>query len=420
MIQLSSEERAMHDGRDGPAAALALRIVAETARMLGAERLVPIVSAHIDGCLYHGDSGTLFAERLVAGEGAVRVPTTLNVGALDLLHPDRARLSPHRAAMARRMMDAYVELGCRPTWTCAPYQAGHRPAAGQHVAWGESNAVAFCNSVLGARSERYGDYLDICAALAARAPYVGLHRDENRRATVLVDCRGLDPRLLAEDAVYPVLGAWLGAAMGARIAAFDGLPAGLSDDRLKALGAAAASTGAVGLFHIIGTTPEAPDVATAFAGQPPQETVRLTGAMLRAARDGLSTARAAPGAAIDAIAIGSPHLSVDEFWRLLRLLDGRRSVLPFYACTGRHTVDRLEEFGLWDEIKAANITVVADTCIVVTPILPDGGGVLLTNSGKFAHYTRPNTGYDVVYGSLADVVETAVAGRLVRDESLWR
>lgn len=420
MIQLSAEERAMHDGRDGPAAALALRIVAETARMLGAERLVPIVSAHIDGCLYHGDSGTLFAERLVAGEGAVRVPTTLNVGALDLLHPDRARLSPHRAAMARRMMDAYVELGCRPTWTCAPYQAGHRPAAGQHVAWGESNAVAFCNSVLGARSERYGDYLDICAALAARAPYVGLHRDENRRATVLVDCRGLDPRLLAEDAVYPVLGAWLGAAMGARVAAFDGLPAGLSDDRLKALGAAAASTGAVGLFHIIGSTPEAPDIATAFAGQKPQETIRLTGTMLRAARDGLSTARAAPGAAIDAIAIGSPHLSVDEFWRLLRLLDGRRSVLPFYACTGRHTVDRLEEFGLWDEIKAANITVVADTCIVVTPILPDGGGVLLTNSGKFAHYTRPNTGYDVVYGSLADVVETAVAGRLVRDESLWR
>ena len=410
----------MRDGRDGPAAALALRVVAEAARMLGAERLVPIVSAHIDGCLYHGDSGTLFAERLVAGDGAVKVPTTLNVGALDLLHPERARLAPHQAAMARRMMDAYLELGCRPTWTCAPYQAGHRPSPGQHVAWGESNAVAFCNAVLGARSERYGDYLDICAALSARAPDIGLHRDENRLATVLVDCSGLDPRLMDEDAFYPVLGAWLGATAGARITAFDGLPAGLTDDRLKALCAAAASTGAVGLFHIAGVTPEAPDLAATFGGTPPRETIRLTGAMLHAARDRLSTTTPAHGSAIDAIAIGSPHLSVDEFWRLLRLLDGRRSQLPFYACTGRHTIDRLEAFGLMDEVKAANITVVADTCVVVTPILPSGGGVLLTNSGKFAHYTRPNTGYDVVYGSLSDVAETAAAGRLVRDETLWR
>jgi predicted aconitase len=420
MIQLTAEERAMRDGRDGPAAALALRVVAETGRMLGAESLVPIASAHIDGCLYHGDSGTLFAERLVAGRGAVRVPTTLNVGALDLLHPERVRLEPQRAAMARRMMDAYMALGCRPTWTCAPYQAGHRPTAGTHVAWGESNAVAFCNSVLGARSERYGDYLDICAALSGRAPYTGLHRDENRRASVLVDCAGIDPRLMAEDAFYPVLGAWLGEAMASRIAAIDGLPAGLSDDRLKALGAAAASTGAVGLFHVVGTTPEAPDLDAAFGGMPPAGTVRLSGDMLRGARDRLTTGLAVQGAVIDAIAIGSPHLSVDEFWRLLRLLDGRRSRLPFYACTGRHTIERLDSFGLTGTLAEAGITLVADTCVVVTPILPPGGGVLMTNSGKFAHYTRPNTGYDVVYGSLADVVETAVAGRLVRDESLWR
>ena len=173
MVQFTAEERAMHDGRDGPAAALALRIVAETARMLGAERLVPIVSAHIDGCLYHGDSGTLFAERLVAGDGAVKVPTTLNVGALDLLHPERIRLDPRRAAMARRMMDAYRKLGCEPSWTCAPYQAGHRPALGTDVAWGESNAVVFCNSVLGARTNRYGDFLDIaCAISGAYAKWV--------------------------------------------------------------------------------------------------------------------------------------------------------------------------------------------------------------------------------------------------------
>src|SRR5207245_3592355 len=148
-LHLTSSERKVAAGRDGPARAMAMRIVADSARLLGAARLVAIASAHIDGCLYHGDSGTLFAERLVEGGGKVAVPTTLNVGALDLLHAGRVRLAPARAAMARRMMDAYLKLGCRPTWTCAPYQAGHRPALGQHVAWGESNAVAFCNSVLG-------------------------------------------------------------------------------------------------------------------------------------------------------------------------------------------------------------------------------------------------------------------------------
>ena len=210
---------------------MALRIVADTARLLGAGRLVAIASAHIDGCLYHGDSGTLFAERLVKDGGKVAVPTTLNVGALDLLHAGRVKLPPERAAMARRMMDAYLKLDCRPTWTCAPYQAGHRPALGQHVAWGESNAVAFCNAVLGARTERYGDFLDICAAIAGRAPETGLHLDENRRPSLLVDCSALDRRLVAEEAFWPVLGAWLGETAAGRVVAFTGLPAAIEIGR---------------------------------------------------------------------------------------------------------------------------------------------------------------------------------------------
>lgn len=416
-MQLTMDERAALDGRDGPATALAMRVVAETARMMGAERLIPIESAHIDGCLYHGDSGTLFAERLVEGGGKAGVPATLNVGALDLLHTGRVKLDAHKADMARRMMDAYVALGCQPTWTCAPYQAGHRPRAGTHVAWGESNAVAFCNSVLGARTERYGDLLDICAAIAARAPEYGLHRDDARRATLLVDCSGLDPRLLAEDALYPVLGAWLGRVASGRVAAFAGLPRDTSEDRLKALGAAAASSGAIGLFHVIGVTPEAADAARAFGDAPPAEAIALTGAMLRESYDRLSTTS---GARLDVIAIGSPHLSLDEVRRLLTLLKGRPSRLPFYACTGRHTLSALEREGLLGAFADANITLVADTCVVVAPILPDiEGAVLLTNSGKFAHYTRPNTGYEVMFGSLSDVAESAAAGRLVRDQSLW-
>jgi predicted aconitase len=408
MVQLSLDEREIAEGRSGAARAMAMRIVADAARMLGAARLVPIASAHIDGCLYHGDSGTLFAVRLVEGGGVVAVPTTLNVGALDLLHAGRVRLAPERAVMARRMMDAYLALGCQPTWTCAPYQAGHRPKLGQHVAWGESNAVAFCNSVLGARTERYGDFLDICAALSSRAPETGLHLDDNRRPSLLVDCSALDRRLVEEDAFWPVLGAWLGETAGSRVVAFAGLPKTIDEDRLKAMGAAAASTGSVGLFHVEGVTPE--------PFERPRDVLKLEGAMLHAARDRLSTRRARAGERIDAIALGSPHFSLSEFERLLAALKGRKPVVPIYVCTGRHTLAEVERAGL----DLGGLTVVADTCIVVTPILPEDSGLLLTNSGKFAHYTRPNTGYDVLYGSLSDCAETAVAGRLVRDEAIWR
>ncbi len=418
-LHLTAAERDMLDGSQGPAVAAALRIVAGTARMLGAERLVEVASAHVDGCLYHGDSGTLFAERLVEEGGRVAVPTTLNVGSLDLVHAGRVRLPPHQAEMARRMMRAYAALGCRQTWTCSPYQAGHRPAPGTDVAWGESNAVAFCNSVLGARTNRYGDYLDICAALTGRAPLTGLHLPENRRATVLVEAGGLPPGLLAEEALYPVLGAWLGRTVGDAVAAIDGLPRPLAEDRLKALAAAAASTGAVGLFHAIGVTPEAPDRAAAFGGVPPAETIHLTPAMLAEARRMLSTRQLRPGDTVDAIAVGSPHFSLDEFRELARLLAGRRLAVPFYACTGRHVLSALGE-DVRDGLEQAGVTLIADTCIVVTPILPAQSGVLMTNSGKFAHYTMPNTGWDVLYGSLAECVDSAVTGRVRHDPALWQ
>ena len=196
-LALSAEQQAIANGdAQGRGAAMAMRIVAATARLMGAPSLIPIASAHIDGALYHGDSGTLFAEKLALGGGKVAVRATLNVGSLDLTGCSKNRLPPHERGMARRMMDAYRTLGCEPSWTCAPYQAGHRPALGSDVAWGESNAVVFCNSVLGARTNRYGDFLDIACAISGFAPYYGLHRPENRRATVVFDVSGLDPAFL--------------------------------------------------------------------------------------------------------------------------------------------------------------------------------------------------------------------------------
>jgi predicted aconitase len=414
VVNLDSHERGLLEGAGGGGAALAMRVVAESARVLGAARLVQVRSGHIDSCLYHGDSGTLFAERLVSLGARVAVPTTLNVGALDLMHAGVARLDPAAHEMAQRQMTAYVAMGARPTWTCAPYQAGHRPAAGEDVAWGESNAVAFCNSVLGARTNRYGDFLDICAAITGRAPLTGLHLPENRLARILIDASAVPPAYWRDDIAFPILGAWLGRAVGQKVAAIEGI-GHPSEDQLKALGAAAASSGSVGLFHVIGVTPEAPSRAVAFGNSPPVQIIRLDLAALAAAQAGLSTTSRSAGDPIDAVAIGSPHLSIEELRTLDRLLGDRRCSKSLYACTGRHTLDALRDEGLIERLSIRGVIVVVDTCVVVTPVLPRGTGVLVTNSGKFAHYARPNTGYDVVFASLTECIESAVRGSLHLD-----
>ena len=416
-LKLSYAERTWLNDDTAPGRAMAMRLVVRAAEFLGAERMVPIVSAHIDGCLYHGDGGVKFVERLRERNATVSVPSTMNVGALDLGNEDRVRADAHFKAMARRQMNAYLDLGCQPSWTCAPYQAGHRPSRGEQVAWGESNAVAFVNSVLGARTERYGDLLDICCAITGRAPFIGLHRDEGRWAKMLIDVTGLSSRLKAMDAFYPALGAILGAAAGTSVAVIDGLPTDISEDNLKALGAAAASKGAVGLFHVAGRTSEAPDVDAVLGDQRPVEVITITAADIRAARDSLSNTHAAH---LNCLALGSPHFSEAETRRLAALADGRVFQIPVYICTGRHTMDAIDEDGTRAQLEAQGVEFIVDTCVVVTPILKDLGGVLMTNSGKFAHYATPNTGYDVVFGSLEDCVRSGISGRVERAEAAWR
>lgn len=416
MLELTAPQRSVAAGDDG--AAMAMRIVAEAARLMGAPRLIPVASAHIDGALYHGDSGTLFAEKLVEGGARVGIRATLNVGALAPAGCAAIRLPPHQRDMAARMMRAYEAMGCEPSWTCAPYQAGHRPAQGSDVAWGESNAVVFCNSVLGARTNRYGDFLDIACAIAGVAPDYGLHRPENRIATLLIDASGLSLGLRASDVFYPVLGTILGRMAGTAVAVIEGLQGCTTEDRLKALGAASASAGGVGLFHVAGVTPEAPDAATALGGLPPSETLALTPGLVQQALGRLSTSEGS--ARVDAVAIGSPHLSLAEIDEVERRLAGRHLKAPLYANTGRHVLRPLEAQGRRATLEQAGVVFVVDTCVVVTPILPEiAGAVLMTNSGKFAHYAPGNTGYAVTYGSLAECVESAVAGRLVRERQAW-
>ena len=415
---LIEADTAMLDGAEGGAAQFAMRLIVRLARALGATALRDISRAHIDGCLYHGQASLDFAERLAALGGRVCVPTTLNVSSLDLLHPGRFRGDPATGDAARRLMDAYVALGCQATWTCAPYQLPDRPAFGEQIAWAESNAIVFANSVLGARTNRYGDFIDICAALTGRVPDSGLHRDEARRGQVLFPLRDLPARLLAEDILYPVLGYLVGLETGGSVPVIDGLPPTASEDQLKALGAAAASSGAVALFHVVGRTPEAPTLAAALHGGAPERVVAVTPARLARARDALTTTAATR---LDAISLGTPHFSLAEFAQLLPLLDGRRVApgVECYVSTGRHILAEVEQRGWGAICERAGVRFVVDTCTYITPILRAGARVAMTNSAKWAYYAPGNLGLAVVFGSLRECVESAVRGEVWRDRELW-
>lgn len=426
-IALEPEQRAMADGAHGPAVALAMRVVLAVARAVGAPRLRPVESAHVDSCLYHGRAGLDFARRLVDLDGRVAVRTTLNVGSLDLLHPGTVRADPELREAGRALMEAYVALGCEQTWSCAPYQISHRPAAGAQVAWAESNAIAFVNSVLGARSDRYGDFVDIAAAITGLVPDAGLHTDAARRATLLLDCAAVPAGVWRSEAAWAALGAVLGGAAGSRVAALTGLPGDLADggtteDRLKALAATAASAGGVALFHVVGVTPEAPDLPTVLGPGAERRAVpvlTVTAEVLRAARDRLSTAT---GNRLDAVSLGTPHFSVTEFAALAELL---ASGAPFHpgvdvvVSTSRAVLVQAERSGYVAALRAVGGRIVTDTCTYVTPVLDPACRVVMTDSGKWAWYAPGNLGVDVVLGSLADCVASARAGRVVRDETAW-
>ncbi|MDT8307156.1 MAG: aconitase X catalytic domain-containing protein [Anaerolineae bacterium] len=417
-LYLSSQDEAMLAGEEGPAVQMAMRILVTMAAVYGASRLLDITSAHIDGCLYHGESGLAFAQRLVDGSAQVRVPSTLNVGAIDLMHPEQFQGGAALAERAAALMAAYQSMGCIPIWTCTPYQAYQRPPFGAQIAWAESNAIVFANSVLGARTNRYGDFIDICAALTGRAPAVGLHLTENRRGQLLYRLVDIPARLLREDVFFPVLGYLLGARSGSRIPVIEGLLPETTEDQLKALGAASASSGAVALFHVIGVTPEAATLDEAFQSEQPEEIVEVTLPLLRETLQKLSTA---PDGPIQVVALGSPHFSLEEFTRLLPLLAAHPPDpgVEFIVCTNRVALAALEQRGWRQPLQEAGVRLVVDTCVVVAPLVRAQRGVLMTNSGKFAHYTPGNTGLQVVFGSLEECVRSATAGHVWRDRGLW-
>jgi hypothetical protein len=417
MVKLTDRDKAFLAGEFGSGSELAMKIVVSAAEIMGAARLLNISSAHVDSCIFNGIAGLDFAERLREGGARVSVPTTLNVASLDLLHPELNHGDEESKAYAKRLVDAYVDMGGRPTWTCAPYQLHERPGQGDQIAWAESNAIVFANSVLGARTNRYGDFIDISCAITGRAPAAGLHLDSGRRGTVLLRLAGLPQALLTEDVFYPVLGHLIGSRCGNAVPIIEGLPASTTEDQLKALGAASASSGSVALFHALGVTPEAGSLASATQGGS-FDVIDIGPLDVIAARDQLTTRTDLP---LRAVALGTPHLSIDGFAQLNQLLDGMmvHDSIEFYVSTARETLAEVERRGWTVTLERAGVTLVTDTCTYVAPIIRSVDGIVMTDSGKWAWYAPGNIGVDVAFGSMAECVRSAEVGHIVRDPGLW-
>ncbi len=417
---LEDRDRALLSGEAGEGPRLAMSILVRMAEVVGAPELLDITGAHIDSSLYQGPATLEFAERLADGGARVQVPTTLNVAGVDV-HGWRDWDVPETwAEPARRQMVAYERMGCEPTWTCAPYQTQPRPGRGEQVAWGESSAIVFANSVLGARTERYPDLMDICCAVTGRAPATGLHLSRNRVGQVLIDLSAVPERLANDPALYPVLGHWIGLRVGTRIPVLDGLSAHPTEDDLKALGAAMASSGAVALFHWVGHTPEAESLEAAFRGDDPAERLLVGLTELRAARDDLGSGLTdADG--LDLVVLGSPHFSLSEFEALASLVAGRRRhpAVRMLITTGRAVRALASDAGVLAVIEAFGAEFTVDTCILTTPMLPSEIQRLMTNSAKYAYYAPGLLDRSVAFGSLRDCVASAVSGRVTREDDAW-
>lgn len=418
-LTLTPKDRAMLDGEHGPATKMAMSILVRMAEVAGADELLDISGAHIDSTVYIGDAGLEFAERLASLGAKVSVPTSLNVSGVDEHHWQEWAVPSEWATKAHRQMVAYQSMGTTPTWTCAPYQTGLKPKFGQQIAWGESNAIVFANSVIGARTERYPDLFDICCAITGRAPAMGLHLTENRKGQILFRIAGVSEDLQRADDFYPVLGNLIGKTTLDKIPTLDGMTVTPDEDQLKAFGAAAASSGGVALFHMVGVTPEAQTLDAAFQGSKPIQIIEIDMDALRQSRRELTHT---DNDELHLVVLGSPHFSLAEYKRLAALVTGKKKhpQVKFLVTSSRAMTQLADKAGFLASALEFGAQVTVDTCILTSPMLPDDIQNLMTNSAKFAYYSPGLLKKKIAFGSLEDCVNSAVAGKIIRDESLWK
>lgn len=411
-LELSEEDRAFLHGAHGEAAQLAMEIISTMATAQGATRLTDVSRVHIDGCIYASPAFLTFARKMADMGGRVRVPTTMNAISVDHANWRAQGVAETFGRPASQLADAYVEMGAKPSFTCAPYQLAERPTLGEDIAWAESNAVIYANSVLGARTVKHADFMDLCIALTGRAARAGVYLDDNRAPRRIIDVALPQG---ADDAFWPMLGWLVGQFAPDRIPLIRGLEdARPSDDDLKALCGAYGTTSASPMLHIAGITPEAglaptPDADSVAIG--PQDFARLWENFNRGDEK------------VDLVALGSPHFSAKECTDFADLMDGKAAHpdVTTIITLGRGTLTTIMENGVKARLDESGVKIVPDLCwcSISEPVFPRDAKVLMTNSGKYAHYAPGLCNRAVRFGSLAQCAEAARTGRAPDTAPAW-
>lgn len=409
-LDLTPTDRAMLAGTDGPARRIAMQVICAMAALQGATALVDVTQGHIDGCILANTANLRFAETMAEMGGRVLVPTTMNAISVDHGNWRTQGVPPDFGLRAARLADAYVKMGARPTFTCAPYLLETAPEAGENIGWSESNAVIFANTVLAARTVKHPDYLDLFIAMTGRAPLSGVYLPANRapRLRIHID---LPPG--HDDALWPMIGYIAGQLAPNSIPLLTGLEATTpSRDDLKAMCAAFGTTSAAPMLHVAGHTPEAGDFPE------PSDNVTVSRADLARVWAELNRGPRK----IDLVAFGSPHFSLSECRALADLAHGHRAEgTAIIVTVGQNVLTQARADGTLARLEAFGAQVFPDICwcSITEPLLPPQARSLMTNSGKYAHYAPGLSGRDVRFGSLADCAETARTGSAPAAPPAW-
>jgi predicted aconitase/predicted aconitase with swiveling domain len=403
MLELSDPDRRMLEGNDGPALKVAMEVLCLMAAAQGAQGFVDVERGHIDGCILAHDANLDFAEKMHQMGAKTRIPTTINAISVDRENWQSQGVVPEFGMRASRLADAYVKMGARPTFTCAPYLLEDAPVEGEMIGWSESNAVIFANSVIGARTVKHPDYLDLFIAMTGRAPNTGVYLAENRVPEHVIHV--VLPETF-EDALWPMLGWLAGAKSPNDIPMLTGLEtARPTEDDLKALCAAFGTTSAVPMLHVRGHTPEgdlSPHQGCERSEIRPEDLANVWRDFNKAKDQ------------VDLVAIGSPHASLSECRKLADLLEGHccRAGTNAIVTVGRGVLAAATVEGTIERLQRAGVQIIPDICwcSITEPVFPSGAKVLMTNSGKYWHYAKGLTGRGVRFGGLADCARAAVTG----------
>jgi predicted aconitase len=400
MMRLTAEEEAMLAGDSGPAVTKAMEILVALGTIYGAEDLVPVSSVQVAGVSFGnvGQAGLEFIQEWADQGARVVVPTTLNPAGMDLEAWQEMGVPEDFARPQLLLIEAYKAMGITISCSCTPYLLGVVPQLGEHLAWSESSAVGYANSVLGARTNREGGPSALAAAITGRTPNYGLHLDHNRQAQLVVNVKCEVDSVADYGALGYVVGKWAGDSVP-YLRLLSGRKPGL--EQLKAFSAALAASGAVALYHLEDVTAEA-RLGLVLSTDLPRITIESLEDAYRAL-DGA-------GRSVDLVWIGCPHASLEEMEQVADLLSGRTVTAELWVTGAREIVEQAQARGLSERLQAAGARLVAGACLIGAPLRQMGFTSVATNSSKGAFYLRSLQDGDVRFGSLAQCIEAAVTG----------